>query len=71
VYADAFAQFGSLDLDLGDDRPTWPSPDSAFLKIEDKFEPLFTSVTWTIIAKSTEKDKAHTEPFISSDGLGS
>lgn len=42
------------------------------LKIEDKFGPLFTSATWTIvssvgdrvIAGSREADKAHTASFI-------
>lgn len=72
-YADPFAQFGSIDLDLGDDdRPTWPPPMMGLLKIEDKFEPLFTSATWTIIAsvngsviaRTRESDKAHTAPFI-------
>lgn len=70
---DPWAQFGSLDLDLGDDdRPTWPPPVMGLLKIEDKFEPLFTSATWTIvasvgdqiIAKSRESDKAHSASFI-------
>lgn len=72
-YADPFAQFGSVDLDFGDgDRPTWPPPQMGLLKIVDKFEPLFTSATWTIvatvdgdvIAQSKESGKAHTEPFI-------
>jgi hypothetical protein len=71
-YADPFALFGSLDLDLGDDRPTWPPPGTAQLVVEDKFEPLFTSATWTItatvdgdvIAKSKESGRAHTAPFI-------
>lgn len=71
--ADPWAQFGSLDLgDLCDDRPTWPPPQMGLLKIWDKFEPLFTSATWTIvaevdgqvIARSRESDKAHTAPFI-------
>lgn len=71
-YADPWAQFGSLDLDFGDDRPTWPPPQMGLLSVEDKFEPLFTSATWTVIAKvgdviiarTREADKSHSEAFI-------
>jgi hypothetical protein len=71
-YPDPFVQFGELDLDFGDDRPTWPPPGIRKLVIKDKYEPLFTSATWTIVAtvdgdefaKSSQKDKAHTDPFI-------
>lgn len=72
-YADPFAQFGSLELDLPDgDRPTWPPPQMGLLKIIDKFEPLFTSATWTIIATVDEQviassrpaDRAHSAAFI-------
>lgn len=71
-YADPFVMFGELDLNFGDERPTWPPPQMGLLKIEDKFEPLFTSATWTIvamvdgdvIAKTNPSDKAHTAPFI-------
>jgi hypothetical protein len=66
-----FINFGELELD-GDDRPTWPPPGSSNLVIEDKYEPLFTSATWTIMAyvdedvisKSTQSDKAHSSAFI-------
>ena len=42
------------------------------MTVEDKFEPLFTSATWTIVAnvngrqfaKTREANKAHTGPFI-------
>ena len=70
-YADPFVQFGSIDLDFNE-RPTWPPPAMGLLHIEDKFEPLFTSATWTIVAKvggqviaqSKEAGRAHTVPFI-------
>jgi len=69
--ADPFAQFGSLNFD-DDAPPTWPQAGSAKLIIIDKFEPLFTSATWTItasvgddvIARSNESNKAHTSPFV-------
>lgn len=72
VYQDSFVQFGELDFDSDDDRPTWPPPGSATLVIEDKYEPMFTSATWTIIAtvggdefaKSRAADKPHTGPFL-------
>lgn len=63
----------NFDLDFeSDDKPTWPVPGTALLKIEDKFEPLFTSATWTIvatvdggvIAKSRDADHPHSKPFI-------
>jgi hypothetical protein len=72
-YADPFINFGSLDLDLNDgDRPTWPPAGTALFFVEDKYEPLFTSATWTIVAvvdgdvfsKSSASHKAHTDPFI-------
>lgn len=70
-YADPFIQFGSLNFD-DDTPPTWPPAGSAKLVIIDKFEPLFTSATWTItamvgsdvVARSNESDKAHTSPFV-------
>ena len=72
VCADPFINFGGLELDLDDgDRPTWP-PVGAMFSIEDKYEPLFFSATWTIIAqidgeifsRSTPSNRAHTPPFI-------
>ena len=73
-YADPFVQFGELDLNFDEDDapPTWPSPGSALLVIVDKFEPLFTSATWTLIAsvngdilaKTHPKDVPHTAPYI-------
>jgi hypothetical protein len=66
--------FGQLDFDLNtsDDRPTWPPPGSAHLVVEDKYEPLFTSATWTIratvngqiISESTTATKAHSDAFL-------
>jgi len=72
---DPMLDFGTIDLgfdDDGDDRPTWPSPGSANLVIEDKYEPLFTSATWTIratvngtvISESTSAPKSHSEAFV-------
>lgn len=67
-----------IDMDFFDtgsdgDRPTWPPAGSASLVIIDKFEPLFTSATWTleasvdgnvIIAKSNAANQPHTPAFI-------
>lgn len=69
---DPYAMFGTIDLDFGDERPTWPPAGSADLVIEDKCEPLFISCTWSLIAtvgdrvigQSKSIDKAHTVPFI-------
>lgn len=78
VYADPFAQFGSLDFsDFDDDverneRKTWPPPGTATLVIEEKVEPLFISMTWTLkasvdgtlIAESSISRKPHNRSFI-------
>ena len=42
--------FSGFDSEFDDDRPTWPPPGTSDIIIEDKFEPLFTSATWTITA---------------------
>jgi hypothetical protein len=72
-HIDPFIRSGSIDFNFDDDHPsTWPSPQMGLLKIIDKFEPLFISATWTIvatvdgdvIAKSKESGRAHTETFI-------
>ena len=73
-YADPFINFDDLDfgVNTNDDRPTWPAPGSAQLVVEDKYEPLFISATWTIkatvngelISRSSESRKAHSDAFI-------
>lgn len=71
-YADPYVMFGILDLELDDDRPTWPPAGSANMIIEDRCEPLFITATWSVIAtvgdlvisRSKSIDKAHTVPFI-------
>lgn len=74
TYVDPWEQFGSLDFDIKvpEDKPTWPSPGTANLDIVDQYEPLFTSATWTVVAKvngkviisSSPSDKAHSQAFI-------
>ena len=75
VCTDPWANFGTIDLDFNtdeNDRPTWPPPGTASLVVEDKYEPLFTSATWTvqarvgaeIISQSTEARKAHSDAFL-------
>lgn len=65
---------GGYGLDDTDEHPTfqYPQPGSAMLVIHDKYEPLFTSATWTleakvnndIIASSMSSNKPHSEAFI-------
>lgn len=65
--------FGGFDdLDFNDMPPTWPPAGSAVLVVEDKYEPLFISATWSIVAKvgqvvlarSKPADKAHSPAFV-------
>lgn len=62
---DPFVMFGSLDdLDFAtDDRPTWPPPGTADLIIEDKYEPLFTSATWSLVAKVGDQVIGQSQPI--------
>lgn len=68
-----FSGVGCLDADLDEPPPeTLPMAGTAHLVVEDKYEPLFTSAEWTIIAtvgqheigRSSSKTQPHTEPFI-------
>lgn len=72
--------FGELNLDdlIDEDPPpsTQRTPGSATLEIEDKMDALFISATWsliaiardgrgdTVLAKSTESQKAHSAAFM-------
>jgi hypothetical protein len=70
--------FGEIDLNFGsaseleEDRPTWPSPGSATLVVEDKCLALLFSATWTLIAtvngveisRSSESDHARSDAYI-------
>lgn len=70
AYGDQFAEFENLDIE--DDKPTWPSPGSGTLKIEDKCEALFISATWKVVAtvngkvfsETWESAKPHDQSFI-------
>ena len=73
--ANMFNGFGDLDFNGFDEEPppeTFPMPGTAHLKVEDKYQPLFTTAEWTIIAtvghheigRSSTIPRAHTEPFI-------
>ncbi len=60
------------DLDGSEDRPTWPPTGSRKLVVEDKYEALFFSATWTVeakvddevIARSEASDRSHSGAFV-------
>lgn len=65
-----------LDLGFSDEEiptsPLWGMRKDAIFLVEDKYEPLFTSATWTLIAtvdgievsRSSQARQARTGPFI-------
>lgn len=72
-----FSGFGELDfsgMGLDEEPPpeTLPMAGSAHLVVEDKYEPLFTTAEWTVIAtvgqhelaRSTPRAQAHGEAFV-------
>lgn len=50
MFMNPWDQIADLEFGNEGDRPTWPPAGSAALIIEDKYEPMFISATWTIVA---------------------